>query len=336
MLTRRHAIAAAVLLVPTAALPSPSFAAPAPNEMFRGKTITYIVATTAGGGYDTYGRMIARYMPKYLPGARVIVRNVPGAGNIIGANAIYTARPDGLTIGMFNTGLIYNQLIGAAGMNFDIAKFSWLGKAATEARAVVLSTKSPFKSFDDMLKARDVKFATSGIGTASYFDTRILADALKLNIEVVNNFSGNTGELSMLRGEVAGQIGTVESLEQFVKNGGGFYALAVSGTEMTLPGVPKVAQYAKDDRARKLVALIQAMSELGRLQAAPPGVPAATLAVLRTAMGQVVADPGFVADSEKLDLPIDFLPGDVVAGKVKAALDQPPDVIAALKQVSGS
>ena len=228
MLKRWLLLAAAVVLVPAPA-------SAASNDMFRGKTITYIVATTAGGGYDTYGRMIARYMPKYLPGARIIVRNVPGAGNIIGANAIYTARPDGTTIGMFNTGLIYNQLIGSAGMNFDIAKFTWLGKAATEARAVVLSTNSGIKSFDDMLKARDVKFATSGVGTASYFDTRILADALKLNIQVVNNFTGNTGELSMRRGEVAGQIGTVESLEQFVKAGGGFYALEISGSQAKLP-----------------------------------------------------------------------------------------------------
>ncbi len=329
MLKRWLLLASAIVLVPGSA-------SAASNDMFRGKTITYIVATTAGGGYDTYGRMIARYMPKYLPGSRIIVRNVPGAGNIIGANAIYTARPDGTTIGMFNTGLIYNQLIGSAGMNFDIAKFSWLGKAATEARAVVLSTNSGIKSFDDMLKARDVKFATSGIGTASYFDTRILADALKLNIQVVNNFTGNTGELSMRRGEVVGQIGTVESLEQFVKGGGGFYALEISGKEGTLPGVPRVAQYAKDERAKKLVALVQAMSELGRLQAAPPGVPAETLAVLRNAMEQTIRDPGFVADSERLNLPIDFLPGDVVTEKIKAALSQPAEIVTALKAVAGS
>ncbi len=71
--------------------------------MFRDKTITYIVATTPGGGYDTYGRLISRYLQKHLAGSRVLVKNVPGAGNIIGANAIYAARPDGLTIGMFNT-----------------------------------------------------------------------------------------------------------------------------------------------------------------------------------------------------------------------------------------
>jgi tripartite-type tricarboxylate transporter receptor subunit TctC len=329
MLKRWLLLASAIVLIPGSA-----FAAS--NDMFRGKTITYIVATTAGGGYDTYGRMIARYMPKYLPGSRIIVRNVPGAGNIIGANAIYTARPDGTTIGMFNTGLIYNQLIGAAGMNFDIGRFSYLGKAATEARAVVLGTNSGFKSFDDMLKGRDVKFATSGIGTASWFDSRILADALKLNIQLVNNFSGNSGELSMRRGEVAGQIGTVESLEQFVKNGGGFFALEISGSQAKLPGVPNVTQYAKEERAQKLIALLQAMSELGRLQAAPPGVPAETLQVLRTAMAEVVKDPGFVADSERLNLPIDFLPGDVVAEKVKAALAQPPDVVAALKAAAGS
>src|SRR5690348_8059952 len=85
----------------------PSFAA-VPNY-FAGKTITYIVATSPGGGYDTYGRLISRYMQKYLPGARIVVKNVPGAGNIIGANTIYAAKADGLTIGMFNTGLIYDQ-----------------------------------------------------------------------------------------------------------------------------------------------------------------------------------------------------------------------------------
>src|SRR6516162_9342568 len=111
-----------VLLSSTAA-----FAA-ATADYFKGKTITYIVATSPGGGYDTYGRLIARYMQKYLPGSRIIVKNVPGAGNIIGANEIYAARADGLTIGMFNTGLIYDQLIARKGVMFDLTKFSWIGK----------------------------------------------------------------------------------------------------------------------------------------------------------------------------------------------------------------
>ena len=85
------------------------------QAFFRGKTITYIVATSPGGGYDTYGRLVARYMSKYLPGTKIIVRNLPGAGHVIGADTIYAAKPDGLTIGTFNTGLIYMQLLRAPG-----------------------------------------------------------------------------------------------------------------------------------------------------------------------------------------------------------------------------
>src|SRR3954464_6402364 len=132
----------------TLALVAPAQAAD--TSMFKGKTITYIVATGPGGGYDSYGRLIARYLQKYLPGSRVLVRNVPGAGHIVGANTIYAARPDGLTIGMFNTGLIYDQLIGRQGVMFDLGKFTWIGKAADDTRALVVANTSGFKNFDDM------------------------------------------------------------------------------------------------------------------------------------------------------------------------------------------
>src|SRR3970040_324212 len=92
------------------------FAAPAAAQtgadFYKGKTVTYIVATAAGGGYDAYGRLVSEFMQKHLPGSTFVVRNLPGAGHVIGTNAIYNARPDGLTIGTFNTGLLYNQLIG--------------------------------------------------------------------------------------------------------------------------------------------------------------------------------------------------------------------------------
>src|SRR5258706_12135173 len=184
----------------TLLLAGPAFAAD--SEMFKGKTITYIVSTGPGGGYDTYGRLIAKYLQKYLPGSRVLVRNVPGAGHIVGANEIYGAKPDGLTIGMFNTGLIYDQLIKRQGVMFDLTKFSWIGKAAYETRALLLSNAAGYKTFDDLLKAKGpIKFAASGIGAASYNDTRMLADALHLNVQIINGFTGNEGEMSMLRGE---------------------------------------------------------------------------------------------------------------------------------------
>src|ERR1700680_636198 len=164
------AIAGSVIML----FASPSFAAD--STLFKDKNIAYIVATGPGGGYDTYGRLISRYLQKYLPGSRVLVRNVPGAGHIVGANTIYAAKPDGLTIGMFNTGLIYDQLIKRQGVLFDLAKFSWIGKAADDTRVLMVSTTSPFKTFDDILKAKEpIKFAAAGVGSAAYNDTRILA-----------------------------------------------------------------------------------------------------------------------------------------------------------------
>jgi tripartite-type tricarboxylate transporter receptor subunit TctC len=308
----------------------------ADSAMFKGKTITYIVATTPGGGYDTYGRLIARYLQKYLTGSRVLVKNVPGAGNIIGANEIYAARPDGLTIGMFNTGLLYDQLLRRNGVQFDLTKFSWIGKAASEGRALLIAKASGIKSFDDMLKAqKPIKFAASGIGAASYNDTRILADALHLNIQIVNGFTGNEGEMSMLRGEVAAQVGSVDSLEQFVKQGHGYWGLSLSGSPAELPGVPRAAAYVKDERGKQMLALLQALSEMGRLTAGPPGIPTNVLSAEREAMTALMKDPAFLADAKKLNLPIDYLPGDVVAVKIKAALNQPPETIATLKRAAG-
>jgi len=109
---------------------APAAAQESAEQFFGGKTLTYIVSAEPGGGYDTYGRLIARHMEKYLPVRRIVVRNVTGAGNIIGANTIYVSRPDGLTIGTFNTGLIYGQLLDLQGIRFDLTQMSWIGKMA--------------------------------------------------------------------------------------------------------------------------------------------------------------------------------------------------------------
>jgi putative tricarboxylic transport membrane protein len=315
------------------AFSAPAHAADA--DYFRGKTITYIVATGPGGGYDSYARLIARYLEKYLPGSRVLVRNVPGAGHIVGTNTIYASKPDGLTIGMFNTGVIYDQLIHRPGVLFDLSKMSWIGKAADDTRALLISTSSPYKNINDILKAKvPIKFAAAGVGSAAYNDTRILADALHLKVDIVPGFTGNEGEMSMLRNEVVAQVGTADSLEEFVKQGHGYFALALSGSPKALPGVPRASQYIKDEHGKRLLALLQTLSEIGRLTAGPPGIPPKVLAFERNALMAVMKDPQFLAEAKKLDLDIDPLPGDVVAAKIKAALDQPPETVAALKEAA--
>src|ERR1700754_23746 len=131
-------------------------------DFYKGKTVTYIVSTAPGGGYDLYGRLIAEYMQKYLPGSTFVVKNVPGAGHLVGTNTIYASKPDGLTIGTFNTGLIYNQLIGLDGVRFDLTKMSWIGKAASDPRVFTMHPSLPIKNFQDLVawKGQPINFAT--------------------------------------------------------------------------------------------------------------------------------------------------------------------------------
>src|SRR6202166_3017105 len=196
-------------------------AAESAADFYKGKTITYIVATSPGGGYDTYARLVARYMNKYLPDSKIIIRNIPGAGHVIGANTIYAAKPDGLTIGTFNTGLIYLQLLHESGVQFDLAKMSWIGKAASDTRVLVLSKKSGVTKVQDLLdKSKPpIKLFAAGVGSAGYIDTRLAVSAIHLNVQLIPGYNGSEGTMSMLRGETQGTIGSQSSFTKLLHKG---------------------------------------------------------------------------------------------------------------------
>ena len=200
------------------------------SDYYRGKNVTYIVATNAGGGYDAYARLIGGYLEQYLNADHVIIRNVPGAGHIVGANTLARSKPDGLTIGTFNAGLIYGQLQGKKVMRFDLRDFGWIGKAAGEPRAIIVSVKCPIKTMQDLVAAEEpVIFAGAGIGSASYADTRLLSEALGLNIKIIPGYGGTEGEMAMMRGEICGQVASTSSVQGFVDAGHASYILTVGG-----------------------------------------------------------------------------------------------------------
>ncbi|SLN64453.1 Tripartite tricarboxylate transporter family receptor [Roseivivax jejudonensis] len=309
---------AVAALAATTALP-----AAAQDDFYAGKTLTYIIATNPGGNYDAYGRLIGRYLEDALGVDSVVFKNLPGAGHIIGANSLYAADADGLTIGTFNTGLIYAQILQRQGIQFDLDEFEWIGKAAADPRVIVLSENSGFSSFEDLMASEEtVLFAASGVGSASFTETRMLSDGLELNVDLIPGYQGNEGEMAMMRGEVVGQVGSLSSLQPFIDAGNGFLAVAIGGD-----AEPKAIDYASTDKARSIVNLIDAMSNLGRLTAAPPGTPPERVEDLRDAYMAVMEDPEFLAEAEKLGLPIEAARGDEVAESVQAALQQSPETV---------
>jgi tripartite-type tricarboxylate transporter receptor subunit TctC len=313
----------------TAAATYPALAQGNPDH-FKGKTVTYIVATSAGGGYDLYGRLVAEYMQRYLPGSTFVVRNLPGAGHLVGTNTIYASRADGLTIGTFNTGLIYNQLVGLPGVKFDLTKMSWIGKATAEPRVLVIAQQSPIKSFADLRKSQiPVTFATSGVGSANYVEITMLANVLKLPAKILTGYNGNDDQLAMRRGEVVATLGSRSSFEQFVKNGYGRFIAQIGGKDAD---VPQMSDLVKDPGALSLIALVQSQGDIARLTAGPPGIPQPVLDALREAYRKALADKELQEKAAKLERPVEPGFGDDVLKSITTALKQSPDTIALLTQ----
>ena len=306
-------------------------AAAAPVNPFAGKNVTYIVTTNAGGGYDAYARLIGNYLNKNLGSTNVLIENIPGAGHIVGTNTLWKAKPDGLTIGTFNAGLIYNQIMHRDTLQFDLKEFTWIGKAAGEPRSIVVSKQCPIQSVQELIDSKEIiKFSSAGIGSASYTDTKLLAEALKLPLEVLPGFDGTEGEMSMMRGEVCGQFGTTSSLQPFVAAGEGHFIMTVGGT---VEGVPNVWEFVKDDRAKSIVSLIEALAKLGRITAAPPGLPKELYEQLLAAYKASLEDPALLAEAAKLGYPIETAYGDEVKQLVVNALNQTPETMALLSEI---
>ena len=298
-------------------------------DFFKGKTVTYIVSTAPGGGYDLYGRLIAEYMQRNLPGSTFVVKNVPGAGHMIGTNTIYASKADGLTIGTFNTGLIYNQLINAEGVKFDLTKMSWIGKAASEPRVFVVGSQSPIKNFKDLINSKEPQnFATSGIGSSNYVEINSLTNILKLPVKVLTGYNGNDDQLAMRRGETAGGMGSRSSFEKFVENGYGRFIAQIGGKQKD---IPQLKDSITDKNGLTFVALIQSQGDIARLTAGPPGIPKDRLDALIAAYKKSLEDPELQAKAEKLGVPVDPAYGNDVLKLIKEALNQTPEVINVVK-----
>lgn len=295
------------------------------ENYFSGKTITYIVATKPGGGYDTMGRLVAKYLEAHLPGSRIVVKNIAGAGHMVGCQTIYSSEADGLTIGTFNTALIYSQLTGAMDSTLDLGKMSWIGKASSESRVIVSAATSGINDLDDLkTKDRVFRVAAGAKGTAAHVDAMLIARTFGYNFKPVFGFEGTDTELAMLRGEIDLVVSSRSSMETFVAAGSGRFLVEFGGA----PGsaLPNGDALPKTDAGKAVVSLIEDMAKFSRLTAGPPDIPADRLALLRAAYLAALSDPGFLAEAKTLNLPISPAPGEVVAERIAAALKPSPEI----------
>ena len=325
------------LLVIGSLLGGVAFAKP----FYEGKVITLIVATGPGSGYDVYGRLVAQGMEKQLPGSTIIVKNVPGAGHILGTNEISRAKPNGLTFGTFNKGLIGNQIVGKGKIRFDLAKMSWLGSAASEGFALYLSTRSSFKTLEDVMRG-DKMFVTagSGIGSINVTFAKLMEYMGVLpNQKAVTGYSSAEAAQAMIAGDIDGWMGSYSTLKALDDSGDAKVILLIGQDPEVLakdPDMPLLRKVVRDPaKHARLLGFMDAQLVLGRPFAGPPGIPQDRLQILREAFKKALQDPELLAIAKKAGIPIDHMSGEKAQEIVKDALEQPPELVGVLKRVMG-
>src|SRR3954469_6567183 len=269
---------------------------------FKGKTVTVIASFEAGGPYDFYSRLVARFLGAHLPGnPNVIVQNMPGAGGLRGANYLYNvAAHDGSVVGVVSQAVAVGQILGTTpGIQYDARKYTWIGRINSNVEVEHTWHASGIKSIEDA-KKREVVVAGTGPTSSSVVMPRLMNELIGTKFKVVTGFQGPTSaQLALERGEVEGIVkpwssiktSTPEWLRDKKIN------LIVQHTRVRhpeLPDVPTIVDLGQDEAQRQIFALFAGGAALGTALLAPPGVPDGVVAALRKAFDQAMRDPALL------------------------------------------
>jgi tripartite-type tricarboxylate transporter receptor subunit TctC len=320
-----------------------------PEEAFyAGKTIRLVVGASPGGGYDVWARLFAKHMPRHLPGApSMVVENMAGAASMLAANHVYNTAPkDGTVIGSFFPGLIGNQLLGVQGIEYDMAKYGWVGTISEPTVVCTTTERSGFRTLQDILPpARPkINMGTAGKGSVSY-DYPVLFNALmNTNMNIVSGYPGhNEVRAAMEKGEVDGYClvyGAAKPQHRPWQDGGfKFHYIAQIGLknseESELKGVPNAYEMLQSEDDRAVFKLLIGQSEAFYPYATPPGTPAERVALLRDAWSKTLADPEMKADADKARLVILKKDGAELEKFVNDLLASPENIKKRFKELLG-
>jgi len=313
------------------------------QSFYEGKTVRINVGFAAGGGYDTYARLISRHLGKHIPGnPTLIVDNMPGAGSLIAANQLFkVAKPDGLTLAHFNGVLFLGQVLGQPGIEFDSRRFELIGAALKEDVACAMTKASGITSLEKWMAATTpVKLGGVAPGAAPDNTARILKAALGLPIQLVSGYKG-TAEIRLAAegGEIAGACWAWDSMKvtwrQALDAGDAVPVLQVVAKKFPdLPNVPLAITLAKTDEARQLIQVgIQYAGAFARPFALPPGTPRERVQVMRRAFQETWKDRALVAEAEKTKLTLDPVTGEELEKMVADVFTLDPTLAAKLKAI---
>ena len=324
---------AARLLLAGAALGALMAPALAQDAAFAKKTVTVYIGNTAGGSYDLYGRVVARYLGKHLPGTpTVIATNMPGAGTLVAANYIYKVAPkDGAAIGIVTETLAVEQVTGNPAVQFDAANFNWVGRIASSNNIHFQWHTAKAQSLDDVKKI-ETPVAAAGAGNISEVVPKLLNATIGTKFKIISGFPASAeGMLAMERGEVDGTAGSWATIRTGKKQWLDDKKIKIILQDVPersadLPDVPALGELGDNEADRQLLRLYASGGAIGRAFIAPPGTPAPVMKILQTSFLAMTKDAEMIAEMAKSNLDLEYAPPEKLAEEVRKTLATPKEV----------
>ena len=318
---------------------------------FQGKTIRVIVGYPAGSAHDLWARLIAAQLPKHVPGnPATIVQNMTGAGSMVATNYIHNvAKPDGLTLGVINAALYFDQLQKKKEAQFDWPKLSWIGSATPTNPMLYMWANTPYKTIHDVRAAVvPPKCGSTGTGNTGYYLPKLLEQTIGAKFTLVTGYQGGAEvELAVERGEVQCRAFTIQVFfgrEPFntwrSKN---LVRVLVQGGKKRDPRLPDTPllrelmdQYKTSEADRRLVTVMLGSGEFGSAPTiGSPGIPAEIVKILRAGYAKALTSPELIAEAKKQGFNAEHIPGEDLEALANEVMSQPADVVASMKKVMG-
>jgi tripartite-type tricarboxylate transporter receptor subunit TctC len=322
----------------------PGLAADSVEAFYKGKTMQLLIGFGPGGGYDLYGRAVARHLGRFIPGNPTIVpQNMAGAGSVRAASSLYNAAArDGTVIGTFSRGIIVDTLLGANKGQFEAQNFGWLGSVTNEVSVCGFSRSSGIQSWADML-TRDTTVGSSGTADDLGVYANVLRSVFNAKLKLISGYPGTADILlAVERGELGGLCGwswsSLKSRSKKLYDSGEIAVPVQLGLtpHEDLPNVPLITTLTKDPAKVAVLELIFSRQTLARPFAAPPGIPEERLRALRAAFDATMRDKEFLAEAQKLDLEVRPVSGQEIDALVANLSKTPAEIRKLAAEASAS
>jgi tripartite-type tricarboxylate transporter receptor subunit TctC len=283
----------------------------AQEQFYKGKTITLIQATEAGGSSDALTRAVLPHLKKHIPGGPTIVSEyMPGAGGLKAVNHIYkNVRPDGLTIGRAGGALVTNAVLGEKGVLYDINKLIYLGSPHKTYHWVFITRREAgLKNIESLQSATGLRIGAQAVGHSNYFVGRLFAYLIGIkDPKMIVGYGGSELDIALMKGEIDGRINNADTMltrnaDMLAKGVIDVHAIMEVPRGLKhekFPTLPEITTFAKSDKERRLLDMVSAFRQFGSPFFLPPGTPKEPVRILQDAMVKTFSDPAFHEDYKK-------------------------------------